>query len=150
MSLKQEVLSSIKNLLAARVETARKAMNEAQAAANEEGKSSAGDKYETGRAMAQNLRDMNALQLSQALAALESFEKIAIPFPSDKIRAGSLIQTQENWYFLGAGLGKMETPTLKNLFALSLSAPLGQAFLGKKPGQEVQFMGKTLTILSVL
>lgn len=149
MELKHEVISKIKEQLVNRVENARKAMDEAQASANEEGKSSAGDKYETGRAMAQNLRDLNARQFHEALAALEVFEKIAFKPKTGKVEAGSLIQTNEGWFFLGVGLGKMETTTLKNLVSLSISAPLGQAFLGKKPGQEVQFMGKILSILAI-
>ena len=43
-----------------RIDTARHAMTAAQESANEEGKSSAGDKYETGRAMAQIERDRHA------------------------------------------------------------------------------------------
>ena len=42
-------------------------MVNAQQAANEEGKSSAGDKYETGRAMMQIERDKAAQQLDEAL-----------------------------------------------------------------------------------
>lgn len=149
LEIKPQIIAKIREILVARVATARKAMDEAQASANEEGKSSAGDKYETGRAMAQNIRDMNARQLQEAQTALEGFDKISSKPQTSKIEAGSLIQTNEGWFFLGAGLGKIETEEIRNLVALSVSAPLGQAFLGKKPGQEVSFLGKSTPILAI-
>src|SRR5665811_379907 len=47
-----------------RISSSYHAMENAQAAANEEEKSSAGDKYETGRAMNHLEKDMHARQLS--------------------------------------------------------------------------------------
>ena len=49
-----------------RIKTAQTAMQNAQDSANNENKSTAGDKYETARAMGQLDRDMNAKQLKEA------------------------------------------------------------------------------------
>jgi hypothetical protein len=50
-----------------RIAGAREAIQIAQDSANEETKSSAGDKYETGRAMAQLEIEKNTTQLEEAL-----------------------------------------------------------------------------------
>ncbi|WP_258539158.1 hypothetical protein [Chitinophaga oryzae] len=46
-----------------RIAVTQRAMDEAQAAANQESKSSVGDKYETARAMSHMEKDMHARQL---------------------------------------------------------------------------------------
>ena len=61
-----------------RIGTARHAMENAQAAANEEDKSSVGDKYETSRAMGQIDSEMNARQLEEARRELALLQKIDI------------------------------------------------------------------------
>ena len=53
-------------------------MVNAQEAANEEGKSSVGDKYETGRAMMQIERDKAAQQLDEALKLKNIIDQISI------------------------------------------------------------------------
>lgn len=50
-----------------RITTIRMAMNDAQASANNEEKSSAGDKYETSRAMSHLQKDMQATRLSSIM-----------------------------------------------------------------------------------
>ena len=70
LDLKKGLYTEVSRLLTEKIRVAETAMQAAQASANEETKSSAGDKYETGRAMAQNDRDMYArqfLQLKQEL-----------------------------------------------------------------------------------
>ncbi len=62
-SIKTRLLALCHNYVDQRITNSKQAMDDAQAAANEEGKSSAGDKYETGRAMAQIERDKAAQQL---------------------------------------------------------------------------------------
>jgi sortase (surface protein transpeptidase) len=52
-ALKTRLHSLCVSYVGQRIETAQRAIAIAQASANEETKSSAGDKYETGRAMAQ-------------------------------------------------------------------------------------------------
>ena len=55
---------------------AKEAMDGAQQSANQEEKSSAGDKYETGRAMAQIARDQAAQQLDEALKLKNALDQI--------------------------------------------------------------------------
>lgn len=146
MTIKKKVEDQIRLLLQLRIETAHKAMNEAQASANEEGKSTAGDKYETGRAMAQNQRDMNARQWAEARQLLETFEKATLGKSSNQIGVGNLVKTEGGLFYLGPGIGKMEMEELGTIWALSIQSPLGKLLLGKKPGDKLEWMGKTIHI----
>ena len=68
-------------------------MNDAQRSANEEGKSSAGDKYETGRAMMQIERDKAANQLEEALKLKRILDQIQPEVQHERILIGSVVIT---------------------------------------------------------
>src|SRR5690242_2665260 len=97
---KEQLFSACRQLLEQRIDAFRTAMQAAQNAANSEDKSSAGDKYETSRAMGQLDRDMNAKQLAEAQAELNALQKIRIETISDKIIAGSFVETNNGNYFI--------------------------------------------------
>jgi hypothetical protein len=61
ITFKIRLFEHCKNEIERRVANFEYAMMDAQASANSEDKSSAGDKYETGRAMSQIARDMNVV-----------------------------------------------------------------------------------------
>ena len=149
-SLKPEILKAIKQVLSLRVEAARKAMAEAQESANSEEKSSAGDKYETSRAMSQNQRDMNARQMLEAHNAVMELEQYEKSKPYSNAFPGALIQTQDALYFMGPGLGKLASENGIEFISLSAKAPLGNLFLGKKAGESVVFQGKEIRIVEVM
>ena len=63
--LKEQLWVQCQKIVEHRLATAQQAMDAAQQSANQEEKSSAGDKYETGRAMAQLERDKAATQVEE-------------------------------------------------------------------------------------
>lgn len=143
------VEDAIRKILQEKVNRAKAAMDEAQSAANEEVKSSAGDKYETARAMAQNLRNMNARQCADALIMLENFEKNTQKSSHIEVGAGSLVQTEAGLFYMGPGIGKIELTNFGTIWALSLQSPMGKALWGKKLKDKVEWMGKSIQILSI-
>ena len=62
---KEVLLTSCHEVIDQKLLLAKQTMEMAQESANEENKSSVGDKYETGRAMAQQERDKAAVQLTE-------------------------------------------------------------------------------------
>ena len=82
-------------------------MVNAQQAANEEDKSSVGDKYETGRAMMQIERDKAAQQLDEALKLKNIIDQISVETGSGKIMLGSLVITNSKKIFISIGIGKL-------------------------------------------
>lgn len=148
LNLKEKLLDACKKVLIERMENANIAMQAAQEAANGEEKSSAGDKYETSRAMGHRDRDMYARQLVEAKNELQKLEKIKLE-TSEIIKSGSLIETEDTLYFIAAGIGKLEI--LDNMIVvISKESPLAKSMLGKKLNDEIDFNGKKLKIVSLV
>ncbi|BDD08787.1 hypothetical protein FUAX_12190 [Fulvitalea axinellae] len=131
-----------------RITVAKQAMNTAQSAANEEGKSSAGDKYETGRAMMQIERDKNAAQLAEALKIKKILEQFPPAKTLEKAEAGALLQTDSGLFYLCVSAGKISAEG-QNAFAVSPVTPFGQACSGKKANECFSVNGKAFKILEI-
>ena len=130
-----------------RIAGSNKAMNEAQAAANQEEKSSAGDKYETSRAMSHLEKDMHARQLLAYQQDLNALRTINVNSIYNTPAPGAFVQTTKAAFFIAAGLGKQVVDGAQVIF-LSPVSPLAQLLMKKKVGDEFDFMGKS-TITSV-
>ncbi len=123
-------------------------MNDAQDAANKEQRSTAGDKYDTSRAMSQNERDMYARQLSESLQMKKALSVIDPKKACDKIAVGALVHTSRGNYYLSASCGKIEIDQVV-YFAISPLTPIGQAMLGKMAGEAFETRGDDTEISEV-
>lgn len=112
-----------------------------------ETKSSAGDKYETSREMLQ--QDLTRLQ--QQLKNVER-ERIILNNVSDElesgegqenkiIKRGSIVKTDQHYYFLGVGLGLIDCDGIR-VYAVSLNSPFAKEMYGKKVGDKIIFNKK--------
>ena len=148
--LEYKILSKEKavQILQSRINTSSDAMLEAQQAANEEGKSSVGDKYETSRAMAQIDRDIHARQLETAQKELSFLQQVDINRFCNKVEVGAYVYSNQEKYFFLIGLGPVEIKNEKIVF-LSISSPIGKILLGKKASDKVTFNGKEILIKEV-
>lgn len=144
---KETILEACKELVMKRIQTAEEAMKAAQEGSNSEDKSSAGDKYETARAMGQLDRDMNARQLVQAKAELAELHKIDLK-TGGVVKSGSLVETDSALYFIAVGLGVI-TVSGKQIVVLSPKSPLAQQLWGKKVSNTFTFNQKTALILNI-
>ena len=131
-----------------RITAAKRAMEQAQEAANSEEKSSAGDKYETGRAMGHLQKDMHARQLAESVKELATLHGVQTEPLCHEGRAGALLQAGDLAFFISAGLGKQSIDGQTVLF-LSPQAPLAKLLEKKKPGDSVFFNQKDLVIRDV-
>ena len=143
--LREALITACVTFAQERVARFQLAATNAQDAANSEGKSSAGDKHETGRAMAQLEREKNSKQLSEA----QMLEQVALSIPphslGDEVRFGSAACTSNGNFFISMAAGKLEVDGT-NYFAISAAAPIGQLLMGKKEGDSVEFNGKSFRI----
>lgn len=121
-----------------RITTIRTTMNEAQAAANNEEKSSAGDKYETSRAMSHLEKEMHARQLSSNMKEIESLLSVDCNKLHNSAEKGSLINCETISFFIAAGLGKL-TFENETVFLVSPGAPVSKILSGKKTGDTFNF-----------
>lgn len=148
MIQKEVWLEAARQVIQDRIKNAEKAIARAKEATHNEDKSSAGDKYETARAMSQLESEMNAKQLQQAIQELNNLERINLD-PKSAAIAGALIVCQDANYFLSIGLGKIERDG-ESCFLISPNSPIGRAFAGKKPGEHIEWNNQTLTISEIL
>jgi hypothetical protein len=113
------------------------ALNESN---QQEGKSSSGDKHETGKAMVHlELEQLNKQQ-QEILRQKEEVLRAStlVNEKSDVVRLGSLVHTTAGVYYLATGWGKT---TLNNstIMIIGLQSPVGKANLGKKTGDIFQW-----------
>ena len=87
LSLKDQILNKCREYVNVRIATAKQAMDNAQQSANEEGKSSAGDKYETGRAMMQ----MKTPQAASAACGVADASRRNLGGHRDRLRCASMM-----------------------------------------------------------
>ncbi len=132
-----------------RIMNAQAAMEEAQRAANEETKSSAGDKYETGRAMMQLEKQKNALQLAEALKLKEQLAKVNPTKTYQEVQPGCLVKLNTGSFYIAISAGKLRLEG-ERYYAISIQSPIGQALRGKKQGEEIIFNGKKICVLAVV
>jgi hypothetical protein len=146
--LKKQIVDACIEVQHKKIERFKKAMEDAQNSANSEEKSSAGDKYETARAMSQNERDMNAKHMSEALKDLAVLQQIKPDVQQDQVKLGSLVKTSTGTYLIATSLGEIKVGK-DSFFVLSPAAPLIQSMLGMKQGNELKFRDQKITILEV-
>ena len=128
-----------------RIAFTRQLMEDAQAAANSEEKSSAGDKYETSRAMSHLDKDMHARQLSAHLQELSFVRAIHSDTVYATAVAGACIVCEEVLFFLATGLGKQPVENSAVIFVSPL-APLAKMLIGKKIADTIFFAGRKMVI----
>lgn len=131
-AFKQQVHATCRALVEARMHEAAAAMERATEAVQGEEKSSAGDKYETGRAMGDIERVRYAGILEQARRDARFFARDAVKC-GDNVGPGSLIVCADRCFYISAGLGKLEVRG-QTVWAISAASPLGSQLMGKAKG----------------
>lgn len=145
---KSIVFDALKVEVNARVSTLEKALDSSRAEMVSESKSTAGDKHETGRAMAQLEQEklgrqvLSARELQQAVGQINPEEK------HEEIQFGSLVEASNGVFFFSVGIGKLLIEN-DSVFCLTMTSPLGNMLRGKKAGDSVQFNGKVISIEAV-
>jgi hypothetical protein len=131
-----------------KIALAQNEIKSAQSSANEETKSSAGDKYETGRAMAQLEIEKNSSQLAQAYKLKQQLNEFSAETNSEFIKLGSLVKTNSGLYYLSVSAGKVVIDN-HTCICLSPASPLGGKMIGLKAGSSFNFNGQDHTIREV-
>lgn len=130
-----------------RVQALENELADLRQAAGAEGKSTAGDKHETGRAMLHLEQEKLLKQRAEAQSLVAELERVRMP-DTARIGTGSLIGTDRGTFLIAAGLGKVEWEG-RPVFVLSPKAPVATALMGHKVGDSVTANGAVFSILSV-
>jgi hypothetical protein len=146
---KVEIHETILKLLTNSIVHATKDYELAKESRDSDTKSSAGDKFETGREMMQREMDKISASIDQSKNQLNFLSKINLNRPYSTVDLGCLIITDQGIYYISIGLGKVEI-NAEIIYAVSLDSPIGQLFKGKRVGDILEFRGKTLKINHLL
>lgn len=148
MKVRKQLFDLCNAFADARITSAHEAMQQAQEAANAEEKSSAGDKYETGRAMAHLEKEKAMTQLAEANKLKTALSKINPTQRGTQATLGSVVITNKSNYYLAISAGKLMAAG-KEYLALSPASPLGAQLTGCSAGDTITFQGKPISILAV-
>ena len=146
--MKLTILTYVKTYLDQRMQTSLDAMNAAQESANGESKSSAGDKYETSRAMGHLDRDMHARMYQQTREERKLVERIDGNINFKKGALGAFISTSTGDFFLSVSIGQVKIDE-KTIMIISPQSPIGTLLIGKIVGDTFSFKGEETTILAM-
>jgi transcription elongation GreA/GreB family factor len=125
------------------------AIQTAQLSANEETKSSAGDKYETGRAMAQLEIENNSAQLRESMKLKQVLEQISFDQKSTYVQIGSLVTTNQGIFYIAISAGQFVIED-ETYFAISAASPIGQKLMGLRVDASFTFNKKEFCITHIL
>ena len=138
IQLKQELVNAYHQIVEERIDLVEKNLKAVQESRNNETKSSAGDKYETGRAMLQIEEDNCKKQLHQALLLRNQLRQIDPTKQKEKAGQGSLVFTNQGRYFISAALGQVSLRE-ETYFCISPVSPVGRKIMGQEPGFRFEF-----------
>ncbi len=123
-------------------------IKKAQESANSDTKSSMGDKYETGRAMAQLEIEKSTKQKAELETQLQLLERIAVFKNLEVVANGSLVICNSGNYYISISAGLI-TVDSSQYYAVSSLSPIGKELIGMKRGEKIQFNGKNIEVLEI-
>jgi transcription elongation GreA/GreB family factor len=128
-----------------RIETTQKAMEALQVSADEETKSSVGDKYETGRAMMQLEMEKYSVQLNEAVKLKQTISQMETVVQTDVVQPGCLVRTNQGNFYISISAGQLKVND-ESFFAISTASPIGTKLLGLKVKDTFNFNNKVYEI----
>lgn len=132
-----------------RLEGARDRFSVLQQSLESEGKSTAGDKHETGRAMVQQEMERAAAEVSSAEEQLRTVLR-PVPDATNWAQWGSWVELESGEVVIAAALGAIEMPWGR-IQIISPASPLAQALLHSRAeaGTELSVNGRMMRVKAV-
>jgi len=145
---KRSLYDACKKSIQEKIEGVQRSIRDAQQSANAETKSSAGDKYETGRAMAQLEIEKFTFQLTELNKQDQELSRIDPRAQEGKIGLGSLVHTSEGVFYIAVNAGGIAIDG-RHVFAVSPQAPIAQKMLGLSVKDSFVLNGRSFSITAV-
>ncbi|MFD1094585.1 transcription elongation factor [Salegentibacter chungangensis] len=146
--IKDKLFKACEAYVQERISRISLAMSDLESDLENETKSSAGDKYETGREMINLEWNKLSTQLQQFKKLKETLEMAKSNKTAEEIKLGSLVKTENANYLIAIPAGVI-TLGSETWFAVGANAPIAQALLNKKKGEDFSFNGTKDKIISV-
>ena len=136
MSIKEEVHQACIVELKNSIQFYNKLLKDLSEGANNDAKSSAGDKHETARAMMQLEQEKVGKQLKDAEEMSAFLEKINVLAHQEKVTLGSLVKTNAGLFYIAAAIGKLNVKN-QEVYVLSPKSPLGAKLVGLRVNNKI-------------
>lgn len=146
--IKEKLYILCHDYIANRVSVIKQNVAEAQEAAGEDTKSSAGDKFEVGREMMQQEIELNLSRLGEMYKLQIALENVTPTIKNQLVAPGALVYTTNGVYYISIGAGKLLLDGT-TYYAISPEAPIAIQMMGKKTGEAFELNGKIITVEKV-
>ena len=147
--LKKEAYRKLLKIVQEKIDVANSSLNATIEGRDNQTKSTAGDKHETGRAMMQAEQQRNEIQLGKAVLLKKELEQIDLEKNYQRVQLGALAITNRGHYFISIGIGKISVAE-QNIYAVSLLSPIGKLLLNTQVGEVVKFQNKEIIIEEII
>ena len=147
-AVRSELIKACRDYLQTKVTVVSKAMDGLKEDLENESKSSAGDKFETGREMINIEWNKLSVQLNEYDRLGQILNRIEEHTPNGNVVLGSVVITDAARYFISIPAGEIRSGDEK-YYAVGIKAPIAQILLGKKVGEKITFNGKDFTIKEI-
>jgi len=147
-NLKQQLYLLCSEYIAGKESVLKKIIADAQEAANEDTKSSAGDKFETGREVMQQEVELNLTRLNELNKLKLVLDMIRPEESREVVSPGALVRTNHGSYYIAISAGQLK-PDGKLYYGISLDSPIGMKMKGQRAGDQFTLNDRNYVIESV-
>ena len=148
-NIKQKLHKYLVDSLNNKAEILQKDIAETIEARNNDTKSSAGDKFETGREMMNVEIQKAENQLVITNKFIEELSQIDLLKNNDRVVYGSVVYTSNGNYFISIAFGKIEIEG-DVFYSISFASPIGKELHNKRVGEKFSFQGKENLIKEIM
>ncbi len=93
--------------------------------------------------------EKNATYLDRVRSMKETLANLDIEHRSEVVRAGSVVETENGYYFVSVPLGEVDMESGSKVYAISTDAPIYKEMEGKKAGDSFNFRDGKVDIVKV-
>jgi transcription elongation GreA/GreB family factor len=148
-ALKEQLYLLCSDYISNREAEIKKVIADAQEASSNETKSSAGDKYETGREVMQQEINLNKARLNELNKLKATLEHI-MPTQEGTIAVpGSVVYTNNGNFYIAISAGQLKAGDTI-FYGISAASPIGARLMGREAGYSFVVNEKTFIIEKVV
>jgi transcription elongation GreA/GreB family factor len=147
-NLKQQLFKHCADYISRNIDINSQAVDAAQSAVVGEDKNTAGDRYETERAMKQRETEMFGQRLIEAEKQRDLLKKIDITKKYNSVQPGALVSTSIGFFFIAISVDEI-TIDGEVYDIISPQSPLAVAMSGRVTGDSFMFRNKNVKIQDV-
>ncbi len=145
MNIKEKLLQTHLEIITDKIDAFQEMISQMSLDAQNDAKSSAGDKHETGLSMMHLEQEKLSQKVKEAIETREAISKIDGARSSDTVGLGSFLRINSIYLFISAALPKLVIDDM-SILCISTDAPLAQALMGKRLNDTIVFNGSDFLI----